>query len=113
MALTTNQRRQKSNPVLIGVLAGFVSPLSSIIWGIRQRSWSLALVPYSIVVFFLVASLGENNHQKVNQGIKYSYQISSGIIAYEIAKTLKMKAKKKSEINQPFSNWEEGKGERV
>ena len=54
---------------------------------------------YLIPIFFLVAiMLGENNQQKVNAGIKYSFQISSGIIAYEIAKTLKMKAKKKSEI---------------
>ena len=94
MTLTPTERREQCNPVLIGVFAAFVSPLSTIVWGIRQRSWSLALVPYSLVVFFLIAGYGETNEEKLKQGIKYSYQISSGIIAYEISKTLKMRVSK-------------------
>ena len=97
MSLTPKERREQCNPVLIGVLVAFVSPLSSIIWGIRQRSWSLALVPYSIVFLFLIFSYGETNEEQLKKGIKYSYQISSGLIAYEISKTLKMKASKSND----------------
>ena len=97
MSLTPIERREQCNPVLIGAIAAFVSPASSIIWGIRQRSWSLALVPFSLVFFFLVASYGETNEEQLKRGIKYSYQISSGLIAYEISKTLKMKASKSND----------------
>ncbi len=97
MSLTPIERREQCNPFLIGALAAFVSPASSIIWGIRQRSWSLALVPFSLVFFFLVSSYGETSETQLKRGIKYSYQISIGIIAYEISKTLKMKAHKSND----------------
>ena len=94
MTLTPIERREKCNPALIGVLVGFVSPASSIIWGIRQRSWILAFAPFALAFTFGFITAVQNDEGKIPKGIKYSFQISSGIVAYEIAKTLKEKAKK-------------------
>lgn len=94
MTLTPIERREKCNPALIGVLAGFVSPASTIIWGIRQRSWMLAFAPYALAFTFGLITAFQSDEGKLTKGIKYSFQISSGIVAYEISKTLKEKAKK-------------------
>ena len=59
MRQTPMERREKCNPTLIGVFVGVVSPLSSLIWGIRQRSLKLALFPYLFVFVagFIILSL--------------------------------------------------------
>tara|TARA_B100000212_G_C27315059_1_gene507524 strand:- start:354 stop:1046 length:693 start_codon:yes stop_codon:yes gene_type:complete len=45
MPLTSTQRRAKCNPFLISICITLF-PLSSIIWGVRQRSWTISVVPY-------------------------------------------------------------------
>ncbi len=94
MALTPSERREQSNPVLIGVFTAFFSPLSSVIWGVRQRSWSLALAPTTIAFAFTFIAALEANEENFEKGIQYSFQLTSGLIAYEISKTLKDKASK-------------------
>ena len=94
MTLTPAERREQCNPVLIGILVAFASPLSSIIWGIRQRSWSLALVPYALIFAFAMFVLIDTKEEKLPSGVKYPLQLSSGIVAYEISKVLKEKASK-------------------
>ena len=75
MTLTPIERRAASNPAMIGVLAGIVSPLSSIIWGIRQRSWSLSLVPFSLALIGSFLASIDTKGEKLPAGIKYSYQM--------------------------------------
>ena len=92
MTLTPNQRREKCNPILIGVCVGLLSPLSSIIWGIRQRSWSLSLVPYLLVFFIGFITLLQTGEEKLKPGVKYPLQFISGFISYEMTKNMKQKA---------------------
>ena len=90
MTLTPNQRREKCNPILIGVCVGLISPLSCIIWGIRQRSWSLSLVPLVVLVGFII--LLPTGEEKLKPGVKYPLQLISGLISYEMTKNMKQKA---------------------
>ena len=92
MTLTPNQRRAECNPILIGVCVGLLSPLSSIIWGIRQRSWSLSLVPYLLVFFIGFITLLQTGEEKLKPGVKYPLQLISGFISYEMTKNMKQKA---------------------
>ena len=92
MILTPNQRREKCNPILIGVCVGLLSPLSSAIWGIRQRSWSLSLVPFLLVFFIGFMILIQTGEEELNPGVKYPIQLISGFISYEMTKNMKQKA---------------------
>tara|TARA_B100000131_G_scaffold289487_1_gene301547 strand:- start:116 stop:424 length:309 start_codon:yes stop_codon:yes gene_type:complete len=96
MALTPAERREQSSPLLIAIFTAFVSPLSSLIWGLRQRSWSLAFAPFAVAFTFMYITALETDERSINKGVQYSFQLSSGIIAYEISKNLKSKAEKKN-----------------
>ena len=75
MTLTPNERREKCNPILIGACVGFISPLSSVIWGIRQRSWSLALVPYLLDVFIALLTVYKTGKEELSREVKYPIQL--------------------------------------
>jgi hypothetical protein len=83
--LTPKQRRAECNPVLIGAVVGTVAPLTSIIWGVRQRSWSLALVPTAVVAISIGLVAGTN----MTKLEKYSFQLAGGLVAGVIANSLK------------------------
>jgi hypothetical protein len=83
--LTYQERRALCNPILIGVVAGLATPLASVIWGIRQRSWSLSIAPVLVTAFgvWFVAGL---DMSKLEQ---YSFQAAGGVTAGLIAYSLK------------------------
>ncbi len=92
MTLTHNERREKCNPILIGACVGFISPLTSVIWGIRQRSWSLALVPYLLGLFIALLTMYNTGKEELSREVKYPIQLFMGLISYEMTKNMKKKA---------------------
>ena len=92
MTLTPNQRREKCNPILIGACVGLISPLSSVIWGIRQRSWSLALVPYLLGFCVALLIMTASGREELTNEFKYPLQFIIGLISYEMTKNMKQKA---------------------
>ena len=92
MTLTPIQRREKCNPILIGACVGLIAPLSSVIWGIRQRSWSLALVPILLVFCISLLVMYTNGSDELANEFKYPLQFITGLISYEMAKNMKQKA---------------------
>ena len=49
---TPTERRATCKPVWIGVLVGFLNPLVGVIYGVRQRSWSVGLVAFIPVLWW-------------------------------------------------------------
>ena len=99
MRQTPNERREKCNPTLIGIFVGVVSPLSSLIWGIRQRSLKLAIFPYLFVFVagYLILSLARINSFKLE--IKIPLQLIGGYYSFDLTKKMKEEAlKKKNKI---------------
>ena len=99
MRQTPTERREKCNPTLIGIFVGVVSPLSSLIWGIRQRSLKLAIFPYLFVFAagYLILSLARINSFKLE--IKIPLQLIGGYYSFDLTKKMKEEAlKKKNKI---------------
>ena len=94
MRQTPIERREKCNPTLIGVFVGFVSPLSSLIWGIRQRSLKLALFPYLFVFVagFIILSLAREKQFKPE--FKIPLQLVGGYYSFDLTKKMKEEALK-------------------
>ena len=94
MRQTPTERREKCNPTLIGVFVGVVSPLSSVIWGIRQRSLKLALFPYLFVFVagFIILSLARAKQFKPE--IKIPLQLVGGYYSFDLTKKMKEEALK-------------------
>jgi len=92
MTLTPNERREKCNHILIGAFVGLISPLTSVIWGIRQRSWSLALVPYLLGLFIAFLTMYNTGKEELSREVKYPIQFFMGLISYEMTKNMKQKA---------------------
>ena len=95
MRQTPTERREKCNPTLIGIFVGLISPLSSLIWGIRQRSLKLALFPYLFVfvVGFIILYLARKNPLKPE--IKIPLQLVGGYYSFDLTKKMKEEALKK------------------
>ena len=99
MRQTPTERREKCNPTLIGIFVGVVSPLSSLIWGIRQRSLKLAIFPYLFVFIagYIILSLARINPLKLE--IKIPLQLIGGYYSFDLTKKMKEEAlKKKNKI---------------
>ena len=94
MRQTPMERREKCNPTLIGVFVGVVSPLSSLIWGIRQRSLKLALFPYLFVFVagFIILSLAREKQFKPE--FKIPLQLVGGYYSFDLTKKMKEEALK-------------------
>ena len=94
MRQTPKERREKCNPTLIGLFVGIVSPLSSLIWGVRQRSLKLALFPYLFVfvIGFIILSLVRKNPLKPE--IKIPLQLVGGYYSFDLTKKMKEEALK-------------------
>ena len=107
MRQTPNERREKCNPTLIGIFVGIVSPLSSLIWGIRQRSLKLALFPYLFVFVagFIILSLAKET--KFKPEFKIPLQLIGGYYAFDLTKKMKEEAlkKKKKEMVWPWFSY--------
>ena len=88
------ERREKCNPTLIGLFVGIVSPLSSLIWGIRQRSLKLALFPYLFVFVagFIILSLAREKQFKPE--FKIPLQLVGGYYSFDFTKKMKEEALK-------------------
>ena len=95
MRQTPTERREKCNPTLIGIFVGVVSPLSSLIWGIRQRSLKLAIFPYLFVFIagYIILSLARINPLKLE--IKITLQLIGGYYSFDLTKKMKEEALKK------------------
>ena len=103
MRQTPDERREKCNPTLIGLFVGVVSPLSSLIWGIRQRSLKLALFPYLFVFVagFIILSLARET--KFKPEFKIPLQLIGGYYSFYLTKKMKeeaIKTKKKTIDNE-------------
>ena len=72
--------RANCNPYLIGILVGLLSPLITIIYGARQRSWSLAIAPLLAMVIWAISGASDNG-----KATKYVFQIIAGLGAGSIA----------------------------
>ncbi len=94
MRQTPTERREKCNPTLIGIFVGVVSPLSSLIWGIRQRSLKLALFPYLFVFVagYIILSLAGETQFKPE--FKIPLQLVAGYYSFDLAKKMKGEALK-------------------
>ena len=90
---TPLERRLHSKPWLIAFLCTALSPLICIIYGIRQRSWYLALVPPSLILirFFMIPEylMQSNNFDIYKAIIEYSIEIGGGLITYVISQEVK------------------------
>ena len=95
MRQTPTERREKCNPTLIGIFVGVVSPLSSLIWGIRQRSLKLAIFPYLFLLIagYIILSLARINPLKLE--IKIPLQLIGGYYSFDLTKKMKEEALKK------------------
>ena len=102
MRQTPNERREKCNPTLIGIFVGVVSPLTSLIWGIRQRSLKLAIFPYLFVFVagYLILSLGRINPLKLE--IKIPLQLIGGYYSFDLTKKMKEEVLKKKNKTLDF-----------
>ena len=103
MRQTPTERREQCNPTLIGIFVGVVSPLSSLIWGIRQRSLKLALFPYLFVFVagFIILSLARET--KFKPEFKIPLQLIGGYYSFDLTKKMKeeaIKTKKKTIDNE-------------
>ena len=78
---------------MIAFLCAAISPLICIIYGIRQRSWYLGIVPPLIVLirFFMVPDylMQTDNFDIYKAIIEYSIEIGGGLVAYVIALEIK------------------------
>ena len=94
MRQTPNERREKCNPTLIGIFVGIVSPLSSLIWGIRQRSLKLAIFPYLFVCVagYIILSLARET--KFKPEFKIPLQLIGGYYSFDLTKKMKEEALK-------------------
>ena len=94
MRQTPNERRERCNPTLIGIFVGVFSPLSSLIWGIRQRSLKLALFPYLFVFVagFIILSLAKET--KFKPEFKIPLQLIAGYYSFDLTKKMKEEALK-------------------
>ena len=94
MRQTPTERREKCNPTLIGIFVGLISPLSSVIWGIRQRSLKLALFPYLFVfvVGLIILYLARKN--PLQPEIKIPLQLVGGYYSFDLTKKMKEEALK-------------------
>ena len=94
MRQTPTERREQCNPTLIGIFVGVVSPLSSLIWGIRQRSLKLAILPYLFVFVagYIIMSLARINPLKPE--IKIPLQLIGGYYSFDLTKKMKEEALK-------------------
>ncbi len=81
-------RRSKCMPGVIGLAVGLISPMMSIFWGIRQRSFKLGLMPIAMV--FLANLIYSND--TFDKSSNLIIQIGGGIIAFMIAQENKNKA---------------------
>ena len=94
MRQTSTERRARCNPTLVGIFVGFVSPLSSLVWGIRQRSLKLALFPYLFVFVagFIILSLARET--KFKPEFKIPLQLIGGYYSFDLTKKMKEEALK-------------------
>lgn len=83
------QRRADCDPQWIGLATWLLAPLASIIWGVRQRSWSLAIAPTAVSGVIIAVMIGP---EKMPPYKKYSAQFVGGAVAYVISRELKRKA---------------------
>ena len=106
MRQTPTERREKCNPTLIGIFVGIVSPLSSLIWGIRQRSLKLAIFPYLFVFVagYIILSFARVNPLKLE--IKIPLQLIGGYYSFDLTKKMKEEAlkRKKKTIDNEIKN---------
>ena len=95
MRQTPTERREKCNPTLIGIIVGVVSPLSALIWGIRQRSLKLALFPFLFVFVagFIILSLVRETQLKPE--FQIPLQLIGGYYSFDLTKKMKEQALKK------------------
>ena len=75
-------------PWIIGLAVGLISPMMSIFWGIRQKSFKLGIIPIAMV--FLANLIYSND--VLDKKFNLIIQIGGGLIAFIIAKEHKNKA---------------------
>ena len=74
------RNRAKCNPWIIGGLVGAVSPLITVIYGARQRSWTLALAPLLPLIIWAIVFIDSSDKSS-----KYVFQAIAGVGAGAIA----------------------------
>tara|TARA_Y100001968_G_C19212892_1_gene645677 strand:- start:462 stop:746 length:285 start_codon:yes stop_codon:yes gene_type:complete len=82
---TPLERRRLSKPWLIGLAVFLLAPISSTIWGWRQRSWLLGTMP--VAAAMLAAYL--TPPYEYNVLIRFSHQAGAALIAYKISTEIK------------------------
>lgn len=89
------ERRAKCSPSLIGICVWFFTPFVSILWGIRQRSWLLALAPiaFAVVLPTSLVALGIMPAIERNDLSKYVFQAIGAVAAFGISLELMKDAK--------------------
>lgn len=84
-------RRAESKPLLIAAAVGLIAPVTSVVWGVRQRSWVLGATPFGLA---LALSFLFNSEGEVDKTRKYAIQFAAGALAYVIALDIKQRASK-------------------
>jgi len=87
---TPTERRAASNPVLIGILTGFVGPWLAGVFAVRQRSWSLGLVALAPVLMWAMTEPDIEGGLKTQR--KYAFQMASGVLTGAVALVKKKEA---------------------
>ena len=88
---TPKERRAACNPVMIGLLIGFFAPWVGIIYGIRQRSWSVGLVAFIPVIMWIFSN--PDWMYEMRSPERYIAQFAGGALTWYAALLLKNKAK--------------------
>lgn len=93
-AQTPLERRANCNPVLIGVLTGCVAPILGTVYGIRQRSWILGLIPWVPILMWTFTEPDIEGGLRTQR--KYAFQLASGVLTGAVAFVKKNEARENS-----------------
>ncbi len=75
-------RRSECIPIIIGFTAGLITPFFCIIWGFRQQSLMLGIIPISAVSLLRIL----DSNLEFESISEYTFQLVAGLIAFYIAK---------------------------
>ena len=87
---TPTERRAASNPVLIGILTGFVGTWLAGVFAVRQRSWTLGLVAWLPILMWAFTEPDVEGGLRTQR--KYAFQMASGVLTGAVALVKKKEA---------------------
>ena len=88
---TPIERGASCIPILIGILVGCFAPLFALVYGVRQRSWSVGLIAFIPVLMWGFSE--PDIEGGLRQRRKYAFQLAGGALTCGAALVLKKETK--------------------